>query len=152
MNRVRIALLCLGTLLILVAGSFSPLRAEICDPEEMPDPVVFEDELILPDLDWNMQLFYPEEGTYLDSVASSDYALESHFGYFGIPADFDQTEEYPPHFFLPLGWRNSQMITFRWTEPTGQQIIREPALAAGGFLMPDPAGDPGDSVVVSPGI
>lgn len=146
------ALFSLGILMMLVTGTVAPAHAEICDSEDMPDLIAYQDTLLLPDLDWGMRLFYPEEGTYLDSIVSSHYSLESRFSYFGIPADFDQTEEYPPHFYLPIGWRNSKMITFRWNEPVGHQIIREPLLVAGHFLMPDPAGGAGDSVVVCPGI
>jgi len=127
-------------------------RAQICEPDEMPPPAVFADSLLLPSVDWDLHAFYPAEGTHLDQVSTSYYTLESEFTYFGLAADFDQTEATPPHYFLPFTWRDLDLMSFEWQEPEGWQILREPELRVGGIRVHDPAADaaPEDSVLVSP--
>ena len=91
----------------------------ICDPEAMPPRAAYADTLHLLDVDWDATLFYPEEGTWLDTLGGQYYSLESQFSFYGQIADFDILEEEPPHHFLPVGWRNLRMLTFRWNSPEG---------------------------------
>lgn len=142
------ARLCAALLLLLLpTGAF----AQLCDPADIPPPTVFADTLLLASPDWTMTPFYPAGGTRLDEVGNAYYSVETEFDYFGIPAEFDVTEEEPPHYFLPVGWRSRDMMSFTWTRPAGTQIVRAPSLRSGGIWAPDPAGSaPGDTVLVSP--
>jgi hypothetical protein len=134
-------------LLLLPSGA----AAQLCDPEDMPPPAVFADTLLLASPDWTMTPFYPEGGTRMDEVGNAYYSVETEFDYFGIPAEFDVTEAEPPHYFLPVGWRSRDMMSFTWTRPGNTQIVRAPTLRSGGIWAPDPAGSaPGDTVLVSP--
>ena len=133
--------------LLLPAGA----AAQLCDPDDMPPPAVFADTLQLPAPDWEMSAFYPAGGTRLDAIGNANYSVATEFGYFGVPAEFDVTEEEPPHYFLPDGWRQRDMMTFTWTRPAGTQIVRRPSLRSGGVWAMDPAGSaPGDTVLISP--
>ncbi len=139
-------------LLAAFAAVLGPLGAtslaEICDPAEFPPLAEYGDTLPLPEVDWNAVSFYPPEGTYLDSIGSPFYRLESRFTFFGHVADFDITEEQPPHHYLPPGWRNDKMISFRWDNPRAGTLIRAPKAQTGVVWMDDPA-SAGDSVMVS---
>lgn len=125
--------------------------AQLCDPADMPPATVFADTLLLPGPTWVMTPFYPVDGTRLDEIGNAYYTVETEFNYFGVPAEPDETEELPAHYFLPIGWRTRDMMSFRWTRPEGTQIVRAPSLRAGGVWAPDPAGStPADTVFVSP--
>ncbi|MBM4116481.1 hypothetical protein FJ251_01885 [bacterium] len=139
----------IGVALLLVLAGTAP--AQLCDPEDMPPPAAFADTLLLPGPDWEMIPFYPVGGTRLDEVDNAHYTVETEFRYFGIPAEPDDTEEMPAHYFLPIGWRTRDMLSFRWARPASTQIVRAPSLRSGGVWVPDPAGStPADTVLVSP--
>lgn len=143
------ASLCAALLAVLLSPSGA--SAQLCDPADMPPAAVFADTLLLPAPAWTMRAFYPEAGTRLDEVGNAYYKVETEFSYFGLPAEFDVTEEEPAHYYLPEGWRARDMMTFTWARPPGTQILRAPSLRSGGVWAADPAGGaPGDSVLVSP--
>jgi len=135
-------------LCLLIPGAVS---GQLCDEEDMPPLAVFADSLIPPAVEWRLDSHYPPEGTYLDQIHNSYYTLEDQFHYYGLAAEPDDTEEEPPHYFLPFGWRNLDMVTFSWRRPTGSQILHEPTLRRGGLSAEDPAA-PGTLQSISPGI
>ncbi len=144
----KVAAILLAAFIAALGPLTTPVLAEICDPEEIPPPAVFEESLTLPDLSWTAMSFYPPEGTYLDSVGNQHYQLEAQFDFYGLVADFDITEAEPPHHYLPFGWRELKMITFQWDEPEGGTIVRAPKVKTGDIWVDDPAPG-GDSVMIS---
>ncbi len=140
-------LLLTAALLLTVAGA----SAQICDPEDIPELTVFEDELTLPDPVWSLTPFYPVDGTYIEQIEET-LSLDTWFPYFGIPAEQDDGDEWPAHYFLPEGWRSREMVTFEWTRPAGSQIVREPILRSGAVWIQDPAfgSMPDDTMSISP--
>jgi hypothetical protein len=138
----------LAFILIVMQGMLlTPVAAEICDDEEKPPLALLGDSLVLPDVDWDIGAFYPE-GCYLDSLGTQFYDLESQFTFYGLVADFDITEENPPHHYLPFGWRDLKMATIRWNKPGSGTLIRVPEVGATAVWVDDPAPG-GDSVLIS---
>jgi len=137
-------------LLMVLPGAAA---AQLCDPADLPSATIFADTLRLQPPEWEMTPFYPVGGARLDAIGSAHYTVETEFDYFGLPADADESEEEPPHYYLPQGWRTRDMMSLRWTRPAGTQIVHMPSLRSGGVWAPDPAGSsPADTVLVSPRI
>jgi len=138
------------TLAAVALTSIGPpqVRAEICDDAEKPPRAVYGDSLVLPAVEWSSEAFYPSEGTWLDSIGNQYYQLETHFEYFGLMADFDLSEENPPHHYLPYGWRDLEMTTFRWNKPSNGTLVRAPSVLGSAVWVDDPAPG-GDSVMIS---
>ena len=154
--------------LLLVAGQVAQTDAQVfCqgDPDFPPALTLMgQSELLVPPaIDWEQRSFYPirtadfaagQRATRLDSIGNSSYSLETEFTYFGEAAEFNTEETTPPSYFLPLGWRDKDMVMFSWREPTGTQIVRIPTLRRGGVWVQDPAAGAGaeDTMLVSPKI